>query len=123
MVWSGSPIAPPLNSPEWFTITRNGSPLLITNLSTPQATRRMVLGRSGRCAFRPNFSAICSRVSKMDGHGRLQSMISAALRHAFFSPALTASLSAGACVGSGHTMGRPSQRAIRKNRFLVVGAP
>ena len=50
-------------------------------------------------------------------------MISAALRHGFFRPSSTSRLSAGAWVGSGHTMGLPSQRAIRKNRLRVVGAP
>ena len=33
---------------------------------------------------------------------------------------MTSWLSAGAWVGSGHTMGRPSLRAIRKKRFLVA---
>ena len=27
------------------------------------------------------------------------------------------------CIGSGHSMGRPSQRATRNSRFLCVGAP
>lgn len=40
-----------------------------------------------------------------------------------FRPSSTSRLSAGAWVGSGHTMGLPSQRAIRKNRLRVVGAP
>lgn len=103
--------------------TMNGLAALITNLSTPRATRRMVLGRSGRWATSPYFSLTSSRVSKMDGHGRLQSMISAALRHGFFFPALTSSLSMGAWVGSGQTTGHPSHLAIRKNRLRVVGAP
>ena len=123
MVWSGSPISWPRNSPAWLTTTKNGFADLTTNLSTPLATRRMVLGRSGRWAEMPYFSRISSRVSKMEGQGRLQSMISAALRQGSFFPVSTSGLSAGACVGSGHTMGCPSQRAIRKNRFLVVGAP
>ena len=123
MVWSGSPISWPRNSPAWLTTTKNGFADLTTNLSTPLATRRMVLGRSGRWAERPYFSRMASRVSKTDGQGRDQSMISAALLQGFFSPASTSGLSAGAWVGSGHAIGRPSQRAIKKNRFLVVGAP
>lgn len=83
----------------------------------------MVLGRRGRWAESPYFSRMASRVSKMDGHGRLQSMTSAALLHGFFRPASTSGVSAGAWVGSGHTMGSPSLLAIRKNRFRVVGAP
>ena len=59
----------------------------------------------------------------MEGVGRFQSMISAALHHGFLVPAFTSGLFAGAWVGSGQTMGRPSLRAIRKKRFRVVGAP
>ena len=59
----------------------------------------------------------------MDGHGSDQSMISAALLHGFLTPAFASGLSAGAWVGSGHAMGRPSQRAMRKNLLRVVGAP
>ena len=113
----------PRKSPAWFTTTRNGSGALIANLSTPRITRRIVLGRSGRCAESPYFSRMASRVSKMEGQGRLQSMTSAALLHGFFCPSSTSRLPAGACVGSGHTMGAPSHLATRKNRFLVVGAP
>lgn len=83
----------------------------------------MVLGRRGRWAESPYFSRMASRVSKIEGQGRLQSMTSAALLHGFFFPSSTSGLPAGAWVGSGHTMGVPSQRAIRKNRFRVVGAP
>ena len=39
------------------------------------------------------------------------------------SPAFTASLSAGPCVGSGHTIGLPSHLAIMKNLLRMVGAP
>ena len=41
----------------------------------PRATLRMVLGRRGRWALRPYFSRTSSLVSKMEGVGRLQSMI------------------------------------------------
>ena len=50
-------------------------------------------------------------------------MISAALLQGFLSPAFTSGLSAGEWVGVGHTIGRPSHLAIRKNRLRVVGAP
>ena len=95
----------------------------MVNLSTPRMIRRMVLSAKGRTAFKLYRSLISSLVSKMDGQGRLQSMISAALRHGFSLPLFTASLSRGAWVGSGHTMGFPSQRAIRTNRLRLVGAP
>lgn len=101
----------------------NGSPLLIVNLSTPRMMRRMVLLASGRTADRPYFSLISALLSKMEGHGRDQSMISAADRQGSSFPDFTASLSLGACVGSGQQMGRPSHRAIRTNRLRVVGAP
>ena len=38
-------------------------------------------------------------------------------------PALTKILSGSPCVGSGQRIGSPSERAIRKNLFLTVGAP
>ena len=38
-------------------------------------------------------------------------------------PDLTSALLGLPCVGAGHTIGLPSQRAIRKNRFQIVGAP
>ena len=101
----------------------NGSPLRMVNLSTPRMIRRMVLSANGRTAFRPYFSRISALLSKMEGHGRLQSMISAALRQGFSLPLRTSSLSLGAWVRSGQTMGRPSQRAISTKRFRVVGAP
>ena len=123
MVWSGSASPCPRNSPAWLTITRNGEADRITNLSTPLATRRMVFLASGRTAATPYRSRTSSFVAKMEGVGRFQSMISAALRHGFLVPAFTSWLSAGAWVGSGHTMGRSSLRAIRKKRFRVVGAP
>ena len=83
----------------------------------------MVLLASGRTADRPYFSLISAFVSKMEGQGRDQSMISAADRQGRHLPDLTASLSLGACVGSGQQIGRPSHRAISTNRLRVVGAP
>ena len=41
----------------------------------------MVASASGRTARTPNFSMISAAVSKIDGHGSDQSMISAAVRH------------------------------------------
>ena len=101
----------------------NGSAAFSTNLSRPRATRRRVLGFSGRWAARPYRARISSFVSKMEGQGRDQSMISAALRQGSSRPALTSGLSAGAWVRSGQRMGRPSHRATRKNRLRMVGAP
>lgn len=53
----------------------------------------------------PYFSLISSDVSKMDGHGREKSSCVYAPTYGFSSPALTSSLSAGACVGSGQSLG------------------
>jgi hypothetical protein len=91
--------------------TMNGLGLLMTYFQIPLAIRRIVFSASGR--FRP----------KIDGHGIDQSMISAAVRHGFSFPDRTSGESGAPCVGSGQTIGRPSQRAIRKNRFRIVGAP
>ena len=96
----------PLRSP-YPVGTTNGLPLLMVNLSTPRMTRRMVFFASGRTAFRPYLSIISAFVANTDGQGRLQSMISAALRH-LGSPSAPVLL----WVGFGHTMGFPSQRAI-----------
>ena len=85
--------------------------------------RRIVFSASGRTAVMPYFALICALLSKIDGHGSDQSMISAALTHGLSFPLLTSALSLGACVGCGQTMGLSSHRATRKNRFRVVGAP
>ena len=109
--------------PAWLHCTINGLPLLIVNLSTPRIIRLMVFGFSGLTAIKPYFSLISSLLSKIDGQGSVQSMISAALRQGWSSPLLTAALSRGAWVGLGHTIGFPSHRATKKNRLRVVGAP
>ena len=110
-------------SPEWLHSTMNGAPDLIVNLSTPRMMRRKVLSASGRTAEIPYHSRISSFVAKIDGHGNDQSMISAALRHGSSLPLRTSALPLGACVRSGQTIARPSQRAISTSRRLVVGAP
>ena len=71
----------------------------------------------------PYFSLIPSDVSNMLGHGKEKSSCVYAPTYDLRSPVLTASLSAGACVGFGHMIGFPSHLAIKKNRFLIVGAP
>jgi hypothetical protein len=80
----------------------NGRGLSITNLRIPSAIRARVFSASG--FFR----------SKIDGQGMLQSMHSAAVWNGS---------SPGPCVGSGHTIGSPSQRATRNSRRRLVGAP
>ncbi|MNJ56225.1 hypothetical protein D3C77_517600 [compost metagenome] len=94
-------------SPDQFAIgTMNGSAASITNFFMPLAIRRSVAG--ARSFLRP----------KMLWLGMVQSMHSAAVRHfcwplaGFF-----------AWVGSGHTMGWPSHRAIMNRRSRLVGAP
>ncbi|MCY1545776.1 hypothetical protein D9M68_817320 [compost metagenome] len=82
--------------------------------------RRMVASASGR---RTPADFPSSRVRKMDGQGIDQSMISAARRCGRARFAFTSGLSAGAWVGSGQTMGLPSQRAIRNSRLRMVAAP
>ncbi|OQB77822.1 MAG: hypothetical protein BWX88_05241 [Planctomycetes bacterium ADurb.Bin126] len=97
------------SAPPWLQVTMNGSAALTTNRSMPRAIRRSVASASGR--FR----------SKMDGHGRLQSMHSAAARQGFRPRA--SHFCRGAWVRLGQTIFSPSQRAMRKNRFRVVGTP
>jgi hypothetical protein len=82
--------------------TMNGSALSRTYRRSPRAIRRRVF--SARGFFRP----------KIDGHGTVQSMHSAAVRNGSRPRPW---------VGSGQTMGRPSDRATTKSRFRVVGAP
>lgn len=77
----------------------------------PFATRLQVASASGR-----------SR-SKMLGAGMLQSMQSAAVRHGLSFFCRTGRLAGAPCVGSGQTMGWPSQRATRNMRLRMVGAP
>ena len=86
----------------------NGFPLRMVNLSTPRMIRRMVFFASGRTAFKPYLSMISALDANTDGHGRLQSMISAALRH-LGSPSAPVLL----WVGFGQAIGFPSQRATR----------
>lgn len=74
-----------------------------TNRRRPSAMRRWVASASG--FFR----------AKMDGHGIVQSMHSAAVRQGSGRP--------GPCVGSGHTIGSPSLRAMMYSRLRMVGAP
>ncbi|MNP16653.1 hypothetical protein D3C76_1090590 [compost metagenome] len=94
-------------SPDQFAIgTMNGSAASMTNFFMPLAIRRRVAGASG-------FGR-----SKMLLLGIVQSMHSAAVRH-FFWP-LVGCL---AWVGSGQTIGWPSQRAIMNSRSRLVGAP
>ncbi len=83
--------------------TMNGRAASITYRTTPAAMRLRVFSASG--FFR----------SKMLGHGSDQSMIDAAACHACSRPL--------PCVGVGHAMRSPSQRATRKNRRRVVGVP
>ncbi len=66
---------------------------------------------------------ISADVSNIDGQGRDQSMISAAVRHGGNWPDFTDSDFGSPCVGTGQTIGMPSRRAIRKRRFRIVGAP
>ena len=83
----------------------------------------MVAGFSGRTARTPCFAKISAAVSKIDGHGSDQSMISAAVRHGSFRPETTSGSSGLPCVGFGHTMGRLSRRAMTNRRLRIVGAP
>ncbi|SPV21805.1 Uncharacterised protein [Burkholderia gladioli] len=92
-------------------LTMNGSALFTTNFMMPRAMRRIVASFSGR-----------SR-SKIDGHGIVQSMQSAAVRQGANLPARTAAPFGSPCVGVGHTIGSPSRRATRKKRLRMVGAP
>ena len=123
IVLHGSWLSVTCPPPEWLHSTMNGAPDLIVNLSTPRMMRRMVLSASGRTAAMPYRSWISSFVEKIEGHGSDQSIISAALRHGNSLPLRTSALSRGACVRSGQTISRPSQRAISTSRRLVVGAP
>jgi hypothetical protein len=81
----------------------NGRSASNTNRRSPAPMRRSVFSASG--FFR----------AKIDGHGSEKSMHSAAVRHGCARPF--------PCVGVGHTIGWPSQRAMRKSRFRIVGAP
>ena len=83
----------------------------MTNFLIPRAILLRVF--SERSFLRPN----------MEGQGKVQSIISAAVRHFFNCPFLTASLFGSPWVGYGHTIGNPSQRAIINKRFRMVGAP
>ena len=94
-----------------------------TNFLSPRAIRSIVLGASGLTARTPYFSLISCAVSKMLGQGWEKSICVYAPAYGFLMPAAASMLSAGAWVGSGHTIGRPSHRATRKNLFLIVGAP
>ena len=85
--------------------------------------RRMVLSASGRTDRRPYCSHISLELAKMDGHGKDQSMISAAVRQGNSLPDNTSGLSGAPCVGFGQTMGSLSRRAIRNSRLRVVGVP
>jgi hypothetical protein len=67
--------------------------------------RRSVASASGRTARNPYFCHISSAVSKIDGQGSVQSIISAAVFHGFSLPDFTPSLSGFPCVGSGKTIG------------------
>ena len=98
----------------------NGCGLLSTYRSRPLAMRFIVLGFSGR--LQPMAFA-SSGVRKIDGQGSDQSMISAAVRHERCCPDRTSGESGLPCVGSGQTMGLPSQRAITNSRLRIVGAP
>ena len=94
-----------------FSFKMNGRLASITYRCTPRAMRRIVASASGLLR------------SKMLGHGIDQSMHSAAVRHGLSARDLTPVEPGAPCVGAGHTMGWPSQRATRNNRLRVVGAP
>ena len=96
---------------------------MITNFSMPFAIRFNVFSASGLTAFMPYFSFISSAVSKMLGHGRDQSIISAAVLHGNNLPYFTSWLLGSPCVGLGQTIDFPSHLATRKNLFRIVGAP
>src|SRR5512143_1235049 len=69
-------------------------------------------------AMRASVLSACERSrSKIDGASTDQSMHSAAVRYGIRPEPSTP------CVGCGHVIGRPSQRAIRKKRRREVGAP
>ena len=63
----------------------------------------------------PCFALISSAVSKIDGHGSDQSMISAAVRQGALRPALPSGSSGLPCVGAGQTLHHSS-------RLLNLGA-
>jgi hypothetical protein len=86
--------------------TMNGVALSTTYRWMPCAIRRSVASASGLVR------------SKIERPRSDQSMHSAAVRQGFWP--LPGTL---ACVGSGHTIGCPSQRATTNRRLRMVGAP
>jgi len=81
----------------------NGCGASRTYFLIPRAMRRSVASASG-------FLRV-----KIDGHGMLQSMHSAAVRNGCARP--------GPWVGCGQAIASPSQRAMMKRRLRLVGAP